>query len=108
MGKASGKTDKIKAALAKGTLVKDVARKYEVTLAYVYTLRKRMNAQPTPVKKPARKPARKPAARPVLVMPLVSPQPLEVQVAAPAVTVVTPPPPLSRWQLLKNFFRGVR
>jgi len=108
MGKASGKTDKIKAALAKGTPVMDVARKYEVTPAYVYTLRKRMNVQPT--RKPARKPAKRPTAKPALMMPLVSPQPLEVQVAAPAVTVVAPPPPppMSRWQRIKSFFRGAR
>jgi len=49
MGKRSPKTEKIKAALAKGTSVSQVAAKYDVTTAYVYALRRRMDsAVPTP------------------------------------------------------------
>ena len=94
MGKRSPKTEKIKAALAKGTSVSQVAAKYDVTTAYVYALRRRMDsAVPTP--------------SPALTL---APEILQVQEQVQAnkaqLELPVPVPPKTVWHRVRAFFRS--
>lgn len=88
MGKPSDKTPKIKAAIARGRPVTEIAQKYEVSTAYVYAVRKRMNATTLKAKKPA--PVKVPVVDAAPVAPVVSPTPKE----------------RTFWNQIFNVFRG--
>lgn len=91
MRKPAPKAEKIKAALAKGMPPSQIAKKYGVTPAYVYTVRKQVLATA-------------PGVGLMVPKDYVQPEPM---VPAPAPALASPPPP-TMWDRVWNFFGGAK